>query len=117
MHIMYDEEEVPNAKHMRVVEEQVSLSQPKTAAVPPEEEDVPVPQGSSVAVPREGEVPLEEEEFSAPIVVVPQGPPITVPPEEEEVLATPLVMVPPKGRGCLVLVPAMVSSSPFFFSQ
>jgi hypothetical protein len=81
-HVMYDEEEV-------------SLSQPKTTAPSPEEEEVPVPQGTSVVV------PLEEE----------------VPPEEEEVLAAPLVMVPPEGRGCLVPVPAMVSSSPFFFSQ
>jgi hypothetical protein len=37
-------------KHMRVVEEEVSLSQPKTIAVPSEEEEVPV-------LPEEGEVP------------------------------------------------------------
>jgi hypothetical protein len=52
---MYDEEEIPNVKRMRVVEKEVSLSQPKTVAVPLE------------------------------------------------------------GRGCLVPVPALVSSSPFFF--
>jgi hypothetical protein len=40
---MYNEEEVPKVKHMRVVEEEVSLSQPKTVVVPPEEEEVPVP--------------------------------------------------------------------------
>jgi hypothetical protein len=39
---MYDEEEVPNMRHMRVVEEEVSLSQPETIEVPPEEEEVPV---------------------------------------------------------------------------
>jgi hypothetical protein len=43
MHVMYNEEEVPKVKHMRVVEEEVSLSQPKTVVVPPEEEEVPVP--------------------------------------------------------------------------
>jgi hypothetical protein len=37
---MYDEEEVPNAKPMHVVEEEVSLLQPKTAAVPLDEEEV-----------------------------------------------------------------------------
>jgi hypothetical protein len=37
------EEEVPNAKRMHVGEEEVSLSQPVTAAVPPEEEEVPTP--------------------------------------------------------------------------
>jgi hypothetical protein len=34
MHVRDDEEEVPNAKRMHVVEEEVSLSQPITAAVP-----------------------------------------------------------------------------------
>jgi hypothetical protein len=60
-HIMYDEEEVRNAKRMRIVEEEVSLSLPKTATVPPEEEEVPL----------EEEVPPEKEEFLAPAVVVP----------------------------------------------
>jgi hypothetical protein len=50
---MYDEEEVPNVKRMCVVEDDVSRSQPKTVVVPPEEEEVPVPQGPSVAVPPE----------------------------------------------------------------
>jgi hypothetical protein len=50
-HAMYDEEEVPNMKHMHVVEEEVLLSQLKTLVVPPEEEEVPVLQGPSVAVP------------------------------------------------------------------
>jgi hypothetical protein len=41
-HIRDNEEEVPNAKRMHVGEEAVSLSQLITAAVPPEEENVPV---------------------------------------------------------------------------
>jgi hypothetical protein len=52
------EVEVPNAKRIRVQEEEVSLSQPVTAIVPPEEEEVPVP--------------LEEDE-----VLVPQAPPLS----------------------------------------
>jgi hypothetical protein len=48
-HVRDDEEEVPNVKHMRVVEEEVSLLQPITVAVPPEEGEVPVPQGPSIA--------------------------------------------------------------------
>jgi hypothetical protein len=40
---MYNEEEVPNAKHMYVVEEEVSLSRLKTTVVLLEEEKVPVP--------------------------------------------------------------------------
>jgi hypothetical protein len=40
MHIVYDEEELPNVKRMHVVEEEVLLSQPETATVPPEEEEV-----------------------------------------------------------------------------
>jgi hypothetical protein len=36
------EEKVPNVKRMRIGEEEVSLSQPITVAVPPEEEEVPV---------------------------------------------------------------------------
>jgi hypothetical protein len=59
-------------KRMCVVEEEVSLSQPKTTAVLPEEEEVPVPQGPVVVVPPGEEVPLEEEEVPAP-------PPIAVP--------------------------------------
>jgi hypothetical protein len=43
MHVMYDEEEVPNVKCMRVVEEEVSLSQLETTVVPPEEEEFPAP--------------------------------------------------------------------------
>jgi hypothetical protein len=71
MHIMYDEEEVPNAKHMRIAEEEVSLSLPKIAVVPPEEEEVLVPQGPSVTVPPEEEVPPKEVEFPAPTVAIP----------------------------------------------
>jgi hypothetical protein len=41
--IMYDEEEDPNMKRMHIVEEEVSLSQPETTAVLPEEEEVLVP--------------------------------------------------------------------------
>jgi hypothetical protein len=40
---MYNEEEVPNMKSMCVVEDAVLVSQPETAAVPPEEEEFPVP--------------------------------------------------------------------------
>jgi hypothetical protein len=43
VHIRDDEEEVPNVKHMRVVEEEVSLSQPETVVAPPEEKEFPVP--------------------------------------------------------------------------
>jgi hypothetical protein len=39
-------------------------------AVLPEEEGLPVPQGTFVAVPLEEEVPPEEEEFPAPAVAV-----------------------------------------------
>jgi hypothetical protein len=80
--IMYDEEEVPNTKRMHVVEEEVLLSQPETTAVPPKEEEVPVPQGPVVMVLPEEEVPLEEVEIPAHAVTVPQGPPVTVPLEE-----------------------------------
>jgi hypothetical protein len=37
------EEEVPNVKRMCAGEEEISLSQPVTAAVPPKEEEVPIP--------------------------------------------------------------------------
>jgi hypothetical protein len=47
---MYDEEEVPNTKRIHVVEEEVSLLQPKAIAVPPKGEEVLVPQGPTVAV-------------------------------------------------------------------
>jgi hypothetical protein len=104
---MYDEEEVPNVKRMRVVEEEVSLSQSKIVMPLLEEEEVPVPQGTTVVVPPKEEVPPEEEVFPTPAVAVP--------PDLEEVLAAPLVVVPPEGRRCLVPVPAMVSSLPFFF--
>jgi hypothetical protein len=128
MHV--GEEEVPNVKHMRIGEAEVSLSQPITVVVPPEEEEVPVPQGPAVMVPLGEEVPPEEEEVPAPCRGPTTGlcchgpargrsptcPPIAVPLEEEEVPAPP-VMVLPKGRGCHVLVPPLVSSSPFFFSQ
>jgi hypothetical protein len=87
---MYDEEEVLNARCIHVVEEVISLSQPDTAAVPPEEEEVPVPQGPSVVISPEEEVTPKEEEFPAPAVVIPQRHPITVPPEEEEVPTAPL---------------------------
>jgi hypothetical protein len=75
MHDIYNEEEVPNVKCMRVVEEEVSLSQLKTTAVPPEEEEVPVLKSPTIVVPPEAVVPLEEEEVLAPAVPVPQGPP------------------------------------------
>jgi hypothetical protein len=134
-----DEEDAPNVKRMRVREEEISLSQPITAAVPPEEEEVPVSQGLAVAV-----LPEEED------VLVPfQGPPVTVP-SEEEVPQGPLSRSlrrkksswknrrsqsrrpPCRGpvgtKGCLVMVNdkcpndecpilPLVSSSPSFFSQ
>jgi hypothetical protein len=37
------EEEAPNAMHMHVREEEVSLSQPVNAVVPPKEDEVLVP--------------------------------------------------------------------------
>jgi hypothetical protein len=55
------EEEVPNVKHMRVGEAEVSLSQPITVVVPPEEEEVPVPQGPAIAV------HSEEEDIPVPL--------------------------------------------------
>jgi hypothetical protein len=71
--------------------------------VQPGEEEVSIPESTSVVV------PPKEEEFSAPAVVVLS--------EEESVPVALLVMVPSKGRGSLVPVPALVSSLPFFFSQ
>jgi hypothetical protein len=44
-HVRDDEEKVPNMKHIHVGEEEVSLLQLVTAAVLPEEEEVPVLQG------------------------------------------------------------------------
>jgi hypothetical protein len=86
---MYDEQEVPNMKHMHIVEDEVLLSYPETTAVPPKEEVVPVP-------PKEEEEVLpEEEEVPAPTIAVPS--------EEKEVPA-PLVAIPLKGRGCLISV-------------
>jgi hypothetical protein len=66
MHV--GEEEVPNVKHMRIGEAEVSLSQPITVVVPPEEEEVPVPQGPAVMVPLGEEVRPEEEEVPAPLL-------------------------------------------------
>jgi hypothetical protein len=58
MYVRDNEEEVPNAKHMCVGEEEVSLLQPITIVVPSEEEEVQVPQGPTVVVPpKEEEVP------------------------------------------------------------
>jgi hypothetical protein len=45
-------------KRMRIREEEVSLSQPITTTVPPEEEEVPVPWGPAVVIPPGEEVPL-----------------------------------------------------------
>jgi hypothetical protein len=98
------EEDVPNAKCLRVWEEEVSLSQPVTVAVPPEEEEVLVPQGPAVMVPPGEEEPPKEEEVLAPPPPycgpiaglryrgpleeeVLQGPHVAVLPEEEEVPA------------------------------
>jgi hypothetical protein len=129
MHIVYDEEELPNVKRMHVVEEEVLLSQPETATVPPEEEEVLVLQGSTAVVPPEEEVLPEKVEVATPPCHgpaagphnhgpaggrIPTAPPVTVLPEEEDVLAH-LVVVLSEGKGCLVPVPPLVSSSPFFF--
>jgi hypothetical protein len=60
-------------KRMCVVEEEVSLSQPKTTAVLPEEEEVPVSKGPVVVVPPgEEEVPappppLSRSRYRAPL--------------------------------------------------
>jgi hypothetical protein len=120
------EEEVPNVKVMRIGEDEVSLSQPVTDAVPPEEEEVLVPQGPTLVV------LSEEEGVLAPprVVVPPQGPAVAVPLKEEVSQGPPCrgptrgrggpsppVVVPPEGRGCLVSVPPLVSSLPFFFSH
>jgi hypothetical protein len=128
MHIIYDEEGVPNVKHKRVVEEVVSLSQPETDAVPPDEEEVPVPQGPSVVVPLGEEVPSEEEEVPAPLSQSRHRAPCRGPaggrggpsppccgPTGGRGGPSPLIMVPLEGWGCLVSVPPLVSSSPFFF--
>jgi hypothetical protein len=135
-HIRDNEEEVPNAKHMRVAERRScchipSLLQSRRAStrleeefllgppvtVPPEEDEVPILQGPSVAVPPKEEVLPEEEEFRTSAVTVPHGPSVVVLPEKEEVPAAPppLVVVPSEGRGCLVPIPTMVVSWPFFF--
>jgi hypothetical protein len=81
VHDRDDEEEVPNAKCRCIIEQEVLLSQPITAAVsagppvmvPPEEEEVLVPQGTYVAVPPEEDVPLEEDDFPAPAIMVPHA--------------------------------------------
>jgi hypothetical protein len=59
------EEQVPNVKRLCIGEEEVSPLQPITVAAPPEEEEVPVPQGLVVAVLPGEEVPPEEEEVPA----------------------------------------------------
>jgi hypothetical protein len=46
----------------------------------------------------------------------PIGPPIVVSLEEDDHLG-PLVTIASEGRGCLVPVPPLVSSSPSFFSK
>jgi hypothetical protein len=56
MHVQ--EKEVPNAKRMHVGEEEVSLSQPITAAVPPEEEEVLPEEEEDEVLPEEEEVPV-----------------------------------------------------------
>jgi hypothetical protein len=81
---------------MRVVEEEVSLSQPETTVVPLKEEEVAVPQGPSVVVLPEEEVPPEKEEAPAPAVTVPLA--------EEEVPTALLVRVPSEGRRCLISI-------------
>jgi hypothetical protein len=96
MHIRDDEEEVPNAKRMHIVEEEVSLLQPVAVAVPPEKEEVLVPQGPFVTP--------EEEESQLPLSRSCRAP----------------YRGPTIGRGGpssppLIPVPALVSSSPFFF--
>jgi hypothetical protein len=88
-HVRDVEEEVSNIKRMHIGEEEVSLSQPITVAVPMEGEDIPVSQGLR-------QLPLEEEDVLVPL----ECPPVAVPLEL---------------RGCPVPIPPLVSSSPFFF--
>jgi hypothetical protein len=71
------EEEDPNAKRMRVGEEEVPLSQSITITVPSEDEEVRVPQGLTIVVPSE-EV----------VLLVLQGPPVVVPLKEGEAMPT-----------------------------
>jgi hypothetical protein len=113
-------------KRMHVGEEEVSLSQPITAMVPLEEEDVSVPQGLRRLLPEEEDVtvPLEHPlSRSQPPLSQShrrkkshRAPPIVAPPEEEEA-PVPLVVVLSEGRGCLVPVLPLVNSLPFFFSK
>jgi hypothetical protein len=91
-HVRDDEEEVPIEKCMHGEEEEVSLSQPITATVPSEEEDVPVPQGLCPLPLGEEDVPvlLDHRPVAVPPEEeVPQGSPVMVPLEEEEVPAPP----------------------------
>jgi hypothetical protein len=88
-HIRDDEEDVPNAKHMSIREEEVLLSQPITIAVMPKEEKVPIPHGLAVTIsPQEEDVPVP---LQGPLSWYHQrkkshrAPPIAVPPKEEEV--------------------------------
>jgi hypothetical protein len=116
-HIRDNEEEVPNAKHMRVAERRScchipSLLQSRRAStrleeefllgppvtVPPEEDEVPILQGPSVVVSPKEEVLPEEEEFPTPAVTVPHGPSVVVLPEKEEVPAAPPPCCGPVGR-------------------
>jgi hypothetical protein len=81
-HVRDNEDEVPNAKPMCVGEEEVLLSQPVTAAVLSEEEEIPVLHGLAVTVPpKEEDVPVL---LQGPLVAV--SPKEEVPPEEEDVL-------------------------------
>jgi hypothetical protein len=93
MHIMYNEEEVPNTKHMRVVEEELLLSQPKIAMIPMEEEEVPVLQGPAVVV------PLEEEEVPAPLSWSHRRAPLSQSYRRKKSRRPPLYHCPSRGRG------------------
>jgi hypothetical protein len=85
-HVRDDEEEVPNMKCMGIGEE-VSLSQPITVAVLPEEEEVPVLQGLC-------QLPLEEEDV--PILI--EWPPCHGPTEGRSPTGPPC-HGPTEGRG------------------
>jgi hypothetical protein len=91
-----------------------------TAAVPPKEEEVPVPQGPAIIVSPGEEIPPEEEEVLAPPFHGPiRGRSPTGHPCHGLARGrggpSPPITVPPDGRGCLVGVPPLVSSLPFFF--
>jgi hypothetical protein len=133
VHVKDNEEEVPNAMCMCVGEEEVSLSQPVIAAVPPEEEEVKVKQGLYRLLLDEENIPIllecplsqsrqRKKSCKAPLLWYRQ--------RKRRSHSLRLPCCCPAGRkGCLVTVdnnglddegpiPPLISSSPsFFFSK